>query len=157
MSKSPKPDWYVIDEVPKYWDGEKWRRFKWPEPPGVYVIQDVEYYWNGSKMRLRIKRSSVDTRSYVEVNNFSQSEKSSTGDNNAGPHGRSKLRVFKIILFALYAFIVLGSVQTYSANYNGQAVFSFTGIIDNFIITALLPLIIYGVGLLLRKLFFSRD
>jgi len=41
--------------------------------------------------------------------------------------------------------------------YNGQPVFSLVGIIDNFIVTLLLPLIIYGFGLLVRKFFFKRD
>ena len=51
----------------------------------------------------------------------------------------------------LYAFIVLGSVQTYSATYGGE-VFSLAGIIDNFLVPAVLPLIIYGVVLLVRRL-----
>ncbi len=62
------------------------------------------------------------------------------------------LKIFKGVLIVFYAFIVIGSVQTYSANYNGQSVFSLAGIIDNFVITAILPLIIYGLGLLVRKL-----
>ena len=65
------------------------------------------------------------------------------------------MKIFKGVLIALYAFIVLGSVQTYSTNYNGQQVFSLIGILDNFVITAVLPLIIYGVGLLIRKAFFK--
>ena len=67
------------------------------------------------------------------------------------------MKIFKIALVAIYAFSVLGSVQNYSATYNGQPVFSLVGIIDNFIVTMLLPLIIYGIGLLVRKFFFKRS
>lgn len=67
------------------------------------------------------------------------------------------MNIFKGILVGLYLFIVLGSVQNYSARYNGQEVFSLVGIIDNFVITAVLPLIIYGIGLLIRKFFLKRD
>ena len=63
------------------------------------------------------------------------------------------MKIFKGVLFALYAFIVLGSVQNYSAQYNGLEVFSLIGILDNFVLTALIPLIIYGVG---RKFFFKK-
>jgi hypothetical protein len=66
------------------------------------------------------------------------------------------MKIFKGVLIGLYAFIVLGSVQTYSETYNGQEVFSLPGIIDNFLVTAILPLIIYGIGLLIRKFFFKR-
>jgi hypothetical protein len=64
------------------------------------------------------------------------------------------MKIFKGVLIALYAFIVLGSVQNYSSQYNGQEVFSLIVILDNFVITAVLPLIIYGVG---RKFFFKKD
>ena len=64
------------------------------------------------------------------------------------------MKIFKGVLIALYAFIVLGSVQNYSSKYNGQEVFSLIGILDNFVITAVLPLIIYGVG---RKFFFKKS
>jgi hypothetical protein len=67
------------------------------------------------------------------------------------------MKIFKGALIALYAFSVLGSVQTYSAQYNGQEIFSLIGIVDNFVITAVLPLIIYGVGLLIRKYFFKKS
>ena len=63
------------------------------------------------------------------------------------------MKIFKGVLIALYAFIVLGSVQNYSAQYNGQEVFSLIGIGDNFVLTAIIPLIIYGVG---RKFFFKK-
>jgi hypothetical protein len=61
------------------------------------------------------------------------------------------MKIFKGFLVVLYAFIVLGSVQTYSATYGGE-VFSLAGIIDNFLVPAVLPLIIYGVVLLVRRL-----
>lgn len=63
------------------------------------------------------------------------------------------MKNFKRILIALYAFIILGSVQNYSTQYNGQRVFSLIGILDNFVITAILPLIIYWAG---RKFFFKK-
>jgi len=63
------------------------------------------------------------------------------------------MKIFKRVLIALYAFIILGSVQNYSAQYKGQEVFSLIGILDNFVITAIIPLIIYGVG---RKFFFKE-
>jgi hypothetical protein len=63
------------------------------------------------------------------------------------------MKNFKGIMIALYVFIILGSVQNYSNQYNGQEVFSLIGILDNFVITAILPLIIYGVG---RKFFFKK-
>ncbi len=66
------------------------------------------------------------------------------------------MKIFKGVLVAFYALIVLGSVQNYSSQYNGQEVFSFAGIIDNFIVSAILPLIIYGIGLLIRKLFSKK-
>lgn len=67
------------------------------------------------------------------------------------------IKIFKGLLVALYVIIIMGSVQNYSATYNGQAVFSTIGIIDNFVVTAILPLILYGVGLLIRKRFFNKD
>jgi nucleoside recognition membrane protein YjiH len=67
------------------------------------------------------------------------------------------MKIFKGILIVLYLFIVVGSIQNYSANYNGAAVFSLAGIIDNFVITLILPFIIYGIGLLVRKYFFKRN
>ena len=67
------------------------------------------------------------------------------------------MKIFKGVLLAFYILIVLGSVQNYSATYGGQPVFSLVGIIDNFIVTAILPAIIYGIGLLVRKFFFKRD
>jgi len=63
------------------------------------------------------------------------------------------MKIFKAVLVAFYAFIVLGSVQNYSSQYNGQEIFSLIGIMDNFVITAVLPLIIYAVG---RKFFFKK-
>jgi hypothetical protein len=65
------------------------------------------------------------------------------------------MKIFKVFLVVLYAFIVLGSVQTYSTTYGGE-VFSFAGIIDNFLVPAVLPLIIYGIVLLVRKLINKR-
>lgn len=147
MSKQPSnPDWYVVDDVPKYWDGEKWRRFKWPEPPGVYVIQDVEYYWNGSNMRLRIRRSNLNSPSHSESEDSLQSSNYQETGNVENLGRQSKPKVFKILLVLLYAISVLGSVQNYSATFNGQPVFSLIGIIDNFVFTLIPSAIVYVIG-----------
>lgn len=151
--QSPKPDWYVVDEVPKYWDGEKWRRFKWPEPPGVYVIQDVEYYWNGSNMLPRVRRSNSNSPSNSESVYSLQSSNSQETENIEKLGLQSKPKVFKIILILLYAITVLGSVQNYSATYNGQPVFSLVGIIDNFVFTLIPSAIVYAIGTLCFRFF----
>lgn len=44
MSKS---DWYIVNGVARWWDGEKLRRFKWTEPKGWYQFQGENYYWDG--------------------------------------------------------------------------------------------------------------
>lgn len=44
MSKS---DWYIVNGVARWWDGEKLRRFKWTEPKGWYQFQEVDHYWDG--------------------------------------------------------------------------------------------------------------
>lgn len=67
------------------------------------------------------------------------------------------MKIFKVFLIGLYAFIVLGSVQTYSSQYNGQEIFSFVGIVDNFIISAIPSAIIYGIGLLIRKIYLKHS
>ena len=67
------------------------------------------------------------------------------------------MKIFKGVLIAFYALIVIGSIQNYSARYNGQEVFSLIGILDNFVVSAILPLIIYGVGLLIRKYLFKKS
>jgi hypothetical protein len=154
-NESTKPDWYVIDEVPKYWDGEKWRRFKWPEPPGVYVIQDVEYYWNGSNMRLRVRRSYSNSLNNSESVDSLQSSNSQETESVKKLGRQSKPKVFKIVLVLLYAFSVLGSVQNYSATYSGQPVFSLIGIIDNFVITLIPSAIVYAIGAFYFR-FFKR-
>lgn len=67
------------------------------------------------------------------------------------------MKIFKILLIGLYALSVLGSFQTYSSQYNGQEVLSIIGIVDNFLITAILPLLVYGVGLLIRKIYLKNS
>lgn len=47
-------------------------------------------------------------------------------------------------------------MQTYSSTYNGQQVFSVPGFFDNFVFTAFIPVIIYFVGLSVRKLFVNK-
>lgn len=49
MSQEINGEWYLVDGVAKFWDGTRWRRFKWQEPPGVYELDGVNYYWNGIK------------------------------------------------------------------------------------------------------------
>lgn len=66
------------------------------------------------------------------------------------------MKIFRGILIVFYGFIVVGGIANYSTQYNGQPVFSLIGIFDNFIVSAILPLAIYGIGLFIRKIFFNK-
>jgi len=57
---------------------------------------------------------------------------------------------FKIVFIALYIFLVIGSVQDYEETY-GAPIFSFVGIIDNFIFNLLPAAIFTGIAYLIYK------
>lgn len=47
--ESFEEDWYLVEGVARYWDGEKWRRFKWAQAPDWYDFQGVSHYWDGAE------------------------------------------------------------------------------------------------------------
>jgi hypothetical protein len=50
MSKKPKkPDWYLVDGVATWWDGESWLSNNWTEPKGWYEFEGDAYYWDGKE------------------------------------------------------------------------------------------------------------
>jgi hypothetical protein len=58
-------EWYLVDGEAKFWDGTRWRRFKWQEPPGVYELDGTEYYWNGESWSNKVpKRRNQQTQGY---------------------------------------------------------------------------------------------
>ncbi len=57
---------------------------------------------------------------------------------------------FKIVFVSLYIFLVIGSVQNYEKTY-GSPIFSFVGIIDNFIFNLVPAAIFTGVAYLIYK------
>lgn len=57
---------------------------------------------------------------------------------------------FRIIFIAFYIFSVIGSVQNYEKTYGGS-VFSFAGIIDNFVFNLVPAAIWTGVAYLIYK------
>jgi len=57
---------------------------------------------------------------------------------------------FKIIFIAFYILTVIGSVQNYEKNYGGS-VFSFAGIIDNFVFNLVPAAIWTGVAYLVYR------
>lgn len=76
-NEASEPGWYITDDTAKYWDGEKWRKFKWSNPPGVYEFDGIEYYWNGQTWQKRkrrnqeIDKTSSNFSQYLESSGFS--------------------------------------------------------------------------------------
>ncbi len=51
MTKELEGEWYLVDGEAVFWDGTKYRRFKWKGDPGLYEFQGVWYSWNGASWR----------------------------------------------------------------------------------------------------------
>jgi hypothetical protein len=57
---------------------------------------------------------------------------------------------FKIVFISLYIFLIVGSVQNYEKTY-GAPIFSFVGIIDNFVFNLIPAAIFTGIAYLIYK------
>lgn len=51
MTKELEGEWYLVNGEAVFWDGTKYRRFKWKGDPGLYEFQGVWYSWNGSNWK----------------------------------------------------------------------------------------------------------
>jgi len=60
------------------------------------------------------------------------------------------MKKFRILFWAIYVFGVVGSIQTYQATYGGS-VFSFAGIIDNFLVPLIAAAVIVGLVSLVHR------
>ena len=92
-----KPDWYLVDGVAKFWDGEKLRRFKWTESEGWYEFQGVSHYWNGIHWNDEISSRSSQ---YLVTEKVTKELK---------PKGLSRLKLSFMVYF-IYLIIFLGIV-----------------------------------------------
>jgi len=91
MAKELEGEWYLVDGEAVFWDGTKYRRFKWKGDPGLYEFQGVWYSWNGTNW----KKASVR-----QINQITSSESVGKSSLNFEPF-------FNLIKFVAIAALIV--------------------------------------------------
>lgn len=97
MAKELEGEWYLVDGEAVFWDGAKYRRFKWKADPGLYEFQGVWYSWNGSNWKKASSR---------QLNNIIPNASNGKSSLNFGPF----FNLIKFVAIAALIVFVLSSL-----------------------------------------------